>query len=311
MKIGPLTSYVWGFIASALTFVLISTSLETVSQDAPQVNMAIAAILSVGLFFGGLKQVTVVHEAVLTFLGARVPIILTEGWVWTLPWFTGLIEVNTQEKSLIIGDDEKLKVFAIDPDTKRSVEMMVKIVVRYQINDVCKLLQIELETVEKNIVEYSKSALREHAGKTDYLQLMTAKDDVGSEIEQTFIAEVEEVSSSWGIEILGLSLAKVVPADEKFRRAMERKAFEGEDGEGYLTEIKRNVEQIKYYAQQMREMEESGLPVKDAAEMILTMQDKSTMSFVKGFQGTGVMPTFPVDTNKKKKSTTTEGEETK
>jgi len=92
---------------------------------------------------------------------------------------------------------------------------------------------------------------------------------------------------------------------------MERKAFEGEDGEGYLTEIKRNVEQIKYYAQQMREMEESGLPVKDAAEMILTMQDKSTMSFVKGFQGTGVMPTFPVDTNKKKKSTTTEGEETK
>jgi len=289
MKIGPLISYIWGIVAAFVVFVITTALLDIfVSQAVPEINMILGGVVGIGIFFGGIRLVSVVHEAVLTVLGARVPIILTEGWVWTLPWLTDLIEVNVQEQALIIGDDEKLKVFAIDRAKTRSVEMTVKLVVRYQVVDVRHLLQIELETVEKNLVEYSKSALREHSGKNDYLHLMTCKDDVGSSIEETFVAQVEEVSKIWGIEILGLSLAKVVPSDEKFRRAMEKKAIEKEEGEGEVKEITYMITQVK------RIMEELGISATEARQIYQSERGKADVIIYEGLEGGKVKPVIPV-----------------
>lgn len=313
MRIGPITSYIYGITICFVIFVaLVFTT--TLFTGLSLMAFIVSGGVAIGLFLVGLRQVEVVYEAVLTVLGKRQRIIFTEGIVWIFPGIMGLIEVNIQEKSLVIGDDGKLQVIAVDatipstqknpsdnptsvgkkPDspkepTGRVAQLTTKLVVRYQVTDPYKFLQIELETVEKNLVEYSKSALREYFGKYDYMYLITCKDDADSAIETSFLDEVAKVAGTWGIKPLGLSLAKVTPTNPTVLAALEKAAVEEEEGKGEQKEMDNVIKQVKRLA------DELGISITEARQLYQSERSKAKVVIYEGLTGSGVKPQIPLE----------------
>lgn len=290
-EIGPVESYVYGLMVAFVAFLLIAGGSVTASQTFSVTALIFGSAIAIGIFLAGLRKVKVAHKAVPTLFGKRVYLAYTEGVVWILPLLMGLIEVKVQEVNTIVGDDDKLKIISINTDEtetekkNRTIELKVKIMVRWVIENVYLIQNIDRETVEKNIVEFSKSALREYAGHTDGIKLITDKDDAQSTIERAFMEKVQEVAADWGIRILDFTLAKVAPANDTFIAALEAKAREIEEGDGYLTEAQKAIKQMEFMAKEFKRMEGEGLPIQDARELILTMQGKSTMQFIKGLEG--------------------------
>ena len=310
MKIGPIASYVCGAIISLIVFITISIlfgGLENPSQEEDGfIGDLIAIIIGIGVFFTGFdinKRVSVNHEAVLIIIGMRVPIILTEGWIWTIPGLMSFMEFDVREKNIIIGDDGQLQVIAIDPKTGRAVEMTTKIVIRFIINNVWRFIKIGEDTMESNLVELSKSALRGYSGNTDFRTLITDKDDIGSEIQNTFMYELAAVTAGWGIQVLGLTLAKVVPKDEEFLRALEMEAREEEEGQGEDKEVEWMLKQINRIATEL------DCTKVEARRIFQIQQGKAEAVFYEGLERAGVKPMIPLKqpTKKKKQPTTQEG----
>lgn len=290
-EVGPIESYTYGLLVAFVAFLLISALGTFASSGNFTVSTVFGLVFALGIFLSGLKKVDVAHKAVPTLFGKRMYLSYTEGVVWVLPFLMGLIDENVQEVNTIIGDDEKLKVVSINTDqtdaetANRTIELKVKIMVRWVIENVYDFQDIDRQTVEKNIAEFSKSALREYAGHTDGIKLISAKDDAQSTIETAFKQKINEVAADWGIRILDFTLAKVAPANETFIAALEAKAREIEEGDGYLTEAQKAIKQIEYLAKEFKRMKDDGLPMEDAREVIMTMQGKSTMQFIKGLEG--------------------------
>jgi CBS domain-containing protein len=94
MKLNQIQTYAIALLVVVLGIITLGDILNVVSPDTTFVNLLIVAGVTIGIALSGFKQVTVVHEAVLTVLGTRTPIILMEGWVWIFPWIMDFIEVN-------------------------------------------------------------------------------------------------------------------------------------------------------------------------------------------------------------------------
>jgi len=310
MKIGPIASYMYGAIISFVVFITISIlfgGLENPSQEASDfIGDMIAIIIGLGVFFTGFdinKRVSVNHEAVLIIIGMKVPIILTEGWIWTIPGLMSFMEFDVRERNIVIGDDGRLQVIAIDPKTGRAVEMTTKIVIRFIITNVWRYIKIGEETMESNLVELSKSALRGYSGNTDFRTLITDKDDIGSKIQNTFMYDLAAVTAGWGIKILGLTLAKVVPKDEEFLRALEMEAREEEEGQGEDKEVEWMLKQINRISQELE------CPKIEARRIFQIQQGKAEAVFYEGLDKGRIKPMLPIKqpTRKKKQPSTPEG----
>jgi len=295
MKFSPIQTYAIALLVVVLGILTLGDILNVVSPDTTFINVLIVTGVTIGIGLSGFKQVTVVHEAVLTVLGTRTPIILTEGWVWIFPWIMDLIEVNVQERSIVIGDDGGLQVIAVDSEltkkeleggskrmpTNRGVELTVKMLIRYKIDDVARFLNLEDGILEKNMVEASKSALREYVGRFDYLSIITSKDEAQSCISNAFFAEVGPLAERWGIEIFGLSLAKVVPKNATIISALEKAAVEEKEGEGEQKEMDNVIKQVKRLAKELK------VPIKAARQIYQSERNKAKVIIYEGLEGSG------------------------
>jgi biotin operon repressor len=202
-----------------------------------------------------------------------------------------LLDENTQEEITIVGDDGQFKVLAINSEDTtsdiagRSIELTIKIMVRWRIENVYYFQGISRETVEKEIAELGKGAIRTLAGHTDGIALISTKDDAKSEIERIFKAKLSKAASGWGIQIIDFTLAKANPANKSFIDALESKAREVEEGVAFMTEAQKAVNQMEFYARELKKLKDEGLPIDTAREMVMTMQNKATMQFIKGLEG--------------------------
>jgi regulator of protease activity HflC (stomatin/prohibitin superfamily) len=223
---------------------------------------------------------------------------ITEGWVWLFPWILSYKEVSAIEETIIVGTDKDLlEILAVkkkeeglsgDEDLTRDiVELIGKVLIRIRVWNAPLSLGFEKSEVEKNIVNYVNSTLRQIASETSYLEFVTNKYEIANSVFRCFKRTLHEseggnmLTYSQQIELMGYRVGDVefvkVDLPKNVKDAMAKKTIEYAQREGEMTD----VDTLIMGAQRLME-KFPGLGNEEALDLMQVAQGKAKKQVIKG-----------------------------
>lgn len=162
-------------------------------------------VLMVGLVFAsGLRIIRPTHRANIERFG-KFERVQKSGITWIIPFVHKAYAVNITEQ---MTHAEKQQVI-----TKDNLVLSVSALVRYKVRDDDQSVQdsqYKVHNYERQIVELTRTTLRNVIGQKDFVTVNGSRKDLNEEIKR----EISEEATKWGIEILAAELKELDPPDD-------------------------------------------------------------------------------------------------
>jgi hypothetical protein len=188
-----------------------------------------------GLLWGGAKNVPIQHEGVLTLLGMRIPIVLTEGWH---PVIFGIMEiqlVNMRERvNEIPSETERKKeegpnkdgfevlagVNIPGTDKDSVIELKVRAVLRWIVKHSFDFLSYDEKAIERALVNKAVDNIRTSAGTMSDSDFITQKAKIAGDAKKNIDALYACVT------VNALDIPNAVYMDEEISKAKQERKKE-------------------------------------------------------------------------------------
>lgn len=202
-------------------------------------SLIVGTLIGIAFFSLGFpeKEIPKANVGVISRFGERIfNKVTTEGYIWLFPFIYKQTAVSVVEITITIGDVKPLEVLAIKPGTTDRVPLEVKILVRVYIWNAPVSIGFEYKSVEKNIVEYVNSTLRQIGAVKSVVDFVEDKKGVADAVLKDFMETKHEAVAgqqltyneqveAMGYRIKDIELVKV-DLPEELKKASTAKEVE-------------------------------------------------------------------------------------
>jgi regulator of protease activity HflC (stomatin/prohibitin superfamily) len=136
--------------------------------------------------------------------------LMNPGWRLVFPVIQSYQKIDLRIKAVDVPDQNAI--------TKDNVPVNVNAVIYYKVSAADKAI-LEIENYQYAVMQYAQTTMRNVVGEATLDELLASRDRIADRIEQL----VEEVSSSWGIEVSSVEL-KDVKLPENMERTIAKQA---------------------------------------------------------------------------------------
>lgn len=150
------------------------------------------------------------YEKGLKFMFGKFHKTMNPGWRLVFPIIQSYQKVDLRTKAVDVPDQNAI--------TKDNVPVNVNAVIYYKVVDSEKAI-LEIENYRYAVLQYAQTTMRNVVGEVTLDELLASRDKVADRIE----ALVEEVSTSWGLDVSSVEL-KDVKLPENMERTIAKQA---------------------------------------------------------------------------------------